>query len=113
MEGIVKILSALSDATRLRIYLLLLEGELCVCELGSILGIEQSRISHGLRILREANLINSRREGKWIVYSINPKTVENEVIQGLKKEVTLNASDRRKIVKSREGSLREKYGSNK
>ena len=108
MEGIVKILSALSDTTRLRIYLLLLEGEFCVCELGSILGIEQSRISHGLRILREADLIGSRREGKWVIYSVNPNTVGNEIIQGLKKEVKLNASDRRKIVKCKGESIREK-----
>lgn len=108
MEGVVKIFSALSDMTRLRIYLLLLEGELCVCELGSILGMEQSRISHGLRILREADLINSRREGKWIIYSVNPNTVENEIIQGLKKEVKLTASDLRKIIKSKGESTREK-----
>lgn len=110
MEGVVKMLSALSDMTRLRIYLLLLEGELCVCELGSILGMEQSRISHGLRVLREADLISSRRDGKWIIYSINPKTVENEIIQGLKKEVELTASDRRKIVKCKGESIREKCG---
>ena len=108
MERVVKMLSALSDTTRLRIYLLLLEGEFCVCELGSILGIEQSRISHGLRILREANLINSRREGKWIIYSVNPKAVEDEIIQGLKKEAKLTASDRRKIGKCKRENIREK-----
>jgi DNA-binding transcriptional ArsR family regulator len=110
MDKVVKMLSALSDATRLRIYLLLLEGDLCVCELGSILNIEQSRISHGLRILREADLIDSRREGKWIIYSVSPKTVESEIIQGLKKEVELTASDRRKIAKCRGESIRGKCG---
>ena len=108
MERVVKLFSALSDKTRLRIYLLLLEGEFCVCELGGILDMEQSRISHGLRVLREADLINSRREGKWIIYSVNPKTVENEIIQGLKKEAKLSASDRRKIVKCKGENIREK-----
>ncbi len=110
MEKVVKMFSALSDITRLHIYLLLLEGELCVCELGSILGMEQSRISHGLRVLREADLVDSQREGKWIIYSANPKTVESEIIQGLKKEAKLTASDRRKIVKCKGESIREKCG---
>jgi ArsR family transcriptional regulator len=108
MERVVKMLSALSDMTRLRIYLLLLEGEFCVCELGSILDMEQSRISHGLRVLREANLIDSRREGKWIIYSVHPKAVESEIIQGLKKEAKLTTSDRRKIVKCKRDSIRGK-----
>lgn len=110
MERVVKMLSALSDTTRLRIYLLLLEEELCVCELGSILDMEQSRISHGLRVLREADLVDSRREGKWIIYSANLKAVEDEIIQGLKKEVSLTASDQRKIIKCKRESTREKCG---
>jgi len=108
MEGVVKMLSALSDKTRLQIYLLLLEGDLCVCELGSILNMEQSRISHGLRTLREVNLIRNKREGKWVVYSVNPKTVENGIIQGLKKEVKLNASALGKISKCKGENIRER-----
>lgn len=108
MERVVKLFSALSDKTRLRIYLLLLEGELCVCELANILDIGQSRISHGLRILREVDLINNQREGKWIIYSVNPKMVKNEIIQGLKKEAKLTAVDRRKIVKCKGENIREK-----
>ena len=61
MERIIKLFSVLSDKTRLQIYLLLLESELCVCELGGILNMEQSRISHGLRALREAGLIKNYR----------------------------------------------------
>jgi ArsR family transcriptional regulator len=108
MEKIIKLFSALSDETRLRIYLLLLEGDLCVCELGGILNMEQSRISHGLRILREANLIRSKRDGKWVVYSVDSKTVESEIIQGLEKEVELPASDRREMSKCKGERIREK-----
>jgi DNA-binding transcriptional ArsR family regulator len=110
MEKVVKMLSALSDTTRLRVYLLLLEDELCVCELGSILGMEQSRISHALRVLRETDLVDSRREGKWIIYSANPKAVESEILKGLKKEVSLTASDQRRIIKCKRESTREKCG---
>jgi len=108
MEEVVKMLSALSDMTRLRIYLLLLEGELCVCELASILDMEQSRISHGLRILREADLIKNQREGKWSIYSVSANAVENKMIQGLKKEVKLPVSDRRKISKCKGQNIRER-----
>jgi len=84
---------ALSDETRLRIYLLLLKSELCVCELVNILNMEQSRISHSVRILKEADLVNNRREGKWIIYAVNPETENNKIIQGLKNELELPEQD--------------------
>lgn len=65
-----KIFKSLSDPTRLRILLLLLRKELCVCELSFILEMEQSRISHQLRVLRNADLVEGIREGKWIVYRV-------------------------------------------
>lgn len=79
MKRTVKILKALSDPTRLRIIILLLEKDLCVCELFFILGMEQSRISHQLRILRDAELVEDTRDGKWIVY-----TIPNEMRKNLK-----------------------------
>jgi ArsR family transcriptional regulator len=70
MKKTVKTLKALSDPTRLRIVNLLVEKDLCVCELMFILNMEQSRISHQLRILRDAELVEDIRDGKWIVYTI-------------------------------------------
>ena len=78
MKKAVKILKALSDPTRLRIIILLLEKNLCVCELLFILDMEQSRISHQLRILRDAELVEDIRDGKWIIYRI-----PREVRQGI------------------------------
>lgn len=66
----VKVFKALSDPTRLRILLLLLQRELCVCELTTILEMEQSRISHQLGVLRNANLVENIRDGKWIIYTV-------------------------------------------
>ncbi len=71
MKRTVKVFKALSDPTRLRILLLLLQGELCVCELTFILEMEQSRISHQLRVLRNAELVEDIRDGKWIIYRIS------------------------------------------
>jgi len=71
MKHTVTVFKALSDPARLRILLLLLQRELCVCELAAILEMEQSRISPQLRILRNAELVEDIRNGKWIIYRIS------------------------------------------
>lgn len=71
MKHISRIFKALSDPFRLRIVLLLMERDLCVCELMRVLQIEQSRLSHQLRVLRDAGLIEDRRDGRWIIYSLS------------------------------------------
>ena len=70
MKDTVALLKALADPTRLRILLLLQVRELCVCELTYILGMEQSRVSHHMRILREAGLTTDRRQGRWMIYRL-------------------------------------------
>ncbi len=70
MKDAVKVFKALADPTRLRIVRLLRQGELCVCELMFVLEMEQSRVSHHMRILREAGLAEDRREGRWIIYRV-------------------------------------------
>ncbi len=78
MRDAVKFLKALADRTRLRILALLLQRDLCVCELMFILKMEQSRVSHQLRILRDAELVEDNREGQWIIYRI-PKKAQPEL----------------------------------
>jgi len=70
MEHLLKTFKALADPTRLRIILLLLERDLCVCELTYILKMSQSRVSHQLRILRDAGLAEDKRDGKWMIYAL-------------------------------------------
>jgi len=112
MEATIKMFKALSDETRLRIYLLLLQGELCVCELVNILNMEQSRISHSVRILKEAGLVVNRREGKWIIYAVNPETENNKIIQSLKNELKLPEQDLKNINKCKKEKIREKFKCN-
>jgi len=112
MESAIKMFKALSDETRLRIYLLLLQGELCVCELVNILSIEQSRISHSVRILKEASLVVNRREGKWIIYAVNPETENNRIIQGLKDGLKLPKQDLKNITKCKKEKIRGKFKCN-
>jgi ArsR family transcriptional regulator len=70
MKDIVNIFKALADPTRLRIVLLLRRRELCVCELMFILRMEQSRVSHHMRVLRDAGIAEDVREGRWIIYRL-------------------------------------------
>lgn len=62
---------ALSDPIRFQVLELLRSQELCVCELCEHLGVTQSKLSFHLKILKEASLVRSRQEGRWIYYSLN------------------------------------------
>ena len=63
---------AFSDETRRRILALLaLEGELCVCELHYALDTPQPKVSRHLSVLRDAGVLNMRRDGTWIYYRLN------------------------------------------
>jgi ArsR family transcriptional regulator len=67
---------ALADATRVAIVNLLAGApELCVCVLVDQLGLSQPTVSHHLRILREAGLVNVERRGTWAYYSLAVETV--------------------------------------
>ena len=70
MKKELAVFKALSDETRLRILVLLSERELCVCQLESALGLSQAKVSRHLTVLRNARLVNDRREGLWIFYSL-------------------------------------------
>ncbi len=61
-------MKAMSDPNRVRIMKLLQRKELCVCELRELLGLAQSTVSKHLKLLDDAGLIESRRDGAWIIY---------------------------------------------
>jgi ArsR family transcriptional regulator len=71
------LLKSVADETRLAILTMLHDGEMCVCEIMEALPVSQPAVSHHLRILRQAGLINDRRQGKWIFYSLDPEAVES------------------------------------
>lgn len=62
---------ALSDPLRLQILELLRSQELCVCELCEKLDVNQSKLSFHLKNLKEANLVHSRQQGRWMYYRLN------------------------------------------
>jgi len=77
MRNFAKLFKALSDETRIRILKVLLERECCVCEVMQALDISQSRASRNLGILEDAGFIKSRRDGLWIVYSIDEQRMNS------------------------------------
>jgi len=62
---------ALSDPLRLQVMERLQQQEFCVCELCDQLNVSQSKLSFHLKTLKEANLVRTRQDGRWIYYSLN------------------------------------------
>ncbi|SPE55822.1 putative transcriptional regulator [Verrucomicrobia bacterium] len=73
MREFMAITKALADETRVRMLLALQGGELCVCQITELFGLAASTISKHLSILYQAGLVDSRKAGRWIYYSLPAK----------------------------------------
>lgn len=72
----------LSDSTRVRILYALSYAEMCVCDISVLLNMTQSAVSHQLRLLKQARLVKSRKDGKIVYYSLNDKHIKNVLSVG-------------------------------
>jgi DNA-binding transcriptional ArsR family regulator len=70
MRATLRITKALSDIQRIRILMMLRAGELCVCQIIAVLGLAPSTVSKHLSILSAADLVVSRKEGRWAHYRL-------------------------------------------
>lgn len=70
MKQFTRVMKALSEPGRVKILKMLEEKELCVCEITAVLGLAQPTVSKHLRVLEDAGLIASRREGSWVNYRL-------------------------------------------
>ena len=82
LYDLAELFKVFGDSTRIRILFVLFEAEVCVCDLAEALHMTQSAISHQLRILKQNKLVNSRREGKSIFYSLADGHVRTIIAQG-------------------------------
>lgn len=73
----------LGDVTRVRILDALATGELCVCDLASLLGLTESAVSHQLRLLRGLRLVRSRRDGRMVFYTLDDQHIVSLFAQAL------------------------------
>ncbi len=71
------------DSTRIKIVSALFTSEMCVCDIAALLEMNQSAISHQLRILKQARLVKYRREGKVVYYSLDDEHVQQIIECGL------------------------------
>ena len=83
MKELADFYKVFGDATRIRILCVLLQQEVCVCDLAAILGMTQSAISHQLRILKQMKLVKNRREGKTVFYSLADGHIQTIISQGM------------------------------
>lgn len=75
--------SIFSDTTRIKIIIALLLSEMCVNDLSNLLNINQTTISHQLRILKNNNAVSSTRKNKYIFYKVTDKFINNIMISGV------------------------------
>lgn len=71
------------DVTRVKIIYAILESEMCVCDIASLLDMTQSAISHQLRVLKKARLVKFRKEGKTVFYSLDDQHIDKIFSFGL------------------------------
>ncbi|MFC1946091.1 ArsR/SmtB family transcription factor [Chloroflexota bacterium] len=86
MRQLIKCFKALSDESRIRVLNLILERECCVCEVMQVMEISQSKASRVLSALHDAGLLRFRKEGRWVLYSINRNEMQdymNEILAGV------------------------------
>lgn len=83
MREILEIAKAMADGNRLRVLMALEDGELCVCQIVELLELAPSTVSKHMSILRQARLVEGRKDGRWMHYRLPgrdaPKAVRNAV----------------------------------
>jgi ArsR family transcriptional regulator, arsenate/arsenite/antimonite-responsive transcriptional repressor len=93
--GYALFMKALSDETRMKIYEMLSNGELCACKILEEFRFSQPTLSYHMKILCESGLVHSRRDGIWMRYSINAECLEE--MKTLFDEISEKIAEKRKI----------------
>ena len=84
MRDMLAITKALADASRIRIIMMLMRRELCVCQIVEVLGLANSTVSKHLSILHNARLVEYRKNGRWVYYRLpNPAEAGLLIGQGI------------------------------
>jgi DNA-binding transcriptional ArsR family regulator len=84
VEALADTFRVLGDPTRVRILDALASGELCVCDIASLVGISESAVSHQLRLLRGMRLVRPRRAGRLVFYAVD----DQHILELLKQAMT-------------------------
>ena len=83
LYDLAELFKVFGDTTRIRILYVLFKESMCVCDIAQSLEMTQSAISHQLKVLKQAKLVNSRRDGKSVIYSLADGHVRTIIAQGM------------------------------
>src|SRR5512147_2318067 len=83
MREFMNITKALADSTRIRVLLALRQQELCACQLTELFGLAPSTMSKHFYLLRQAGLVGSRKDGRWVYYALPGKEASPAVREAL------------------------------
>lgn len=107
IADLAKIFLALSDKTRLRLIDLMRNGEVSVGFLADSLGESQPKTSRHLAYLRNAGIVSTRREGKWIFYAIEkpPNAASENILLATLKSLAISTGDTASLIEQRNGDV--------
>lgn len=80
MRDLANITKALADENRLRAFAAVMEQELCVCQITELLGLAPSTVSKHLSILKQAGVVDARKDGRWIYYRVASDNMSDPVV---------------------------------
>ena len=103
MEAFLALAKALADETRVRALMALRQRELCLCQLIELLGLAPSTISKHMSLLKQAGLVVSRKQGRWVHYRLAPAF---DATVRVAQEWTLEALARAPVVRQDANRLR-------
>ncbi len=83
LYDLAELFKVFGDTTRIKILCALFESEMCVCDISALLNMNQSAISHQLRVLKQARLVKYRKQGKVVYYSLDDDHVKQLFEVGL------------------------------
>lgn len=83
MRELMNITKALADSTRIRVLLAIHQQELCACQITELFGLAQSTMSKHFYLLKQAGLVDSRKNGRWVYYALPGKEASPAVREAL------------------------------
>jgi len=83
LKKISEFFKILGESTRIKIITILFQNEMCVCDIAAVMNMSQPAISQQLRVLKSANLVKYRKEGKSVFYSLSDDHVKQIFDQGM------------------------------
>ncbi len=102
MYNFINIAKALSDENRVRALMMLCKGELCVCQLIEMLRLAPSTVSKHMSILRQARLVECRKDGRWMYYRLADEDPPKEAIQAIQWAQNSLAKDKQILADARQ-----------